>query len=86
MLPSSMWRRKLVSFGSAIALAIRETVARITDGGNVKLDSDRIADYAIEGITVFFISAAMVILIIVIWAEVFFAAVWFLLFLLSEAI
>lgn len=86
MIPNSIWRRKLVSFGSATTLAVRELVVSAISGGDGKWDGDRIKDYLIEVGTALLISAALVIMIMMIWAEVLLVASWFLLFLLSETV
>ncbi len=80
MLPNSVLSR-LVSFGSATILAIREMIVKATNGGDVR--SERIRDYSIDIITVLFISVGLVIGIMVIWVEAFFIIVWLLLFLLG---
>lgn len=75
-----------MSLGSATTLAIREIMIRTTDGGGVRWDSDSIKDHAIEVATALLISAVLVIVVIAIWVQVLFVAMWLLLFLLSEAV
>jgi hypothetical protein len=84
MVSNPIWYRRLVSFGSAIILAIREIIVRAINGGDVGRVSDRIRDYATDIITMLFISAVLVIGIMAIWVEFVFVVVWFLLFLLEK--
>ncbi len=84
MASNHIWYRRLVFFGSAIILAIREVIVRPINGGDVARVSDRIRDYVIDIITMLFIGAVLVIGIMVIWTEIAFVVFWFLLFLLEE--
>ncbi len=54
MVSNPIWYRRLVSFGSAIILAIREIIVRAINGGDVGRVSDRIRDYATDIITMLF--------------------------------
>ena len=84
MVLSPIWRRRLIFFGSATILAIREIIVRTINGRGVGRASDRIRDYAVDIITMLAISTVMIIGIITIWMEIAFAVVWFLLFLLEK--
>jgi hypothetical protein len=84
MVSNSIWYRTLVFFGSAIILAIREIIVRAINGGDAGKVGDRIKDYAIDIITMLFISAVLVIGIMVIWIEIVFVMFWCLLFLLEK--
>jgi hypothetical protein len=84
MVSNPIWYRKLVLFGSAIILAIRETIVRAINDGDAGRVSDRIRDYATDIITMLFISAVLVIGIMVISVEIVFVIFWFLLFLLEK--
>jgi hypothetical protein len=86
MVSNSIWYRRLVLFGSAIISAIREIIIRAINDGDVRKVSDRIGDYVIDTIIMLFISAVLVIGIIVVWVEVIFMVVWFLLFLLGSSL
>jgi hypothetical protein len=86
MVPNSIGYRRLVFFGSAIISAIREVIVRAINDGDVRKISDRIGDYAIDTLTMLFISAVLVIGIIVVWVEVIFVVFWFLLLLLGSSL
>ena len=86
MVSNPIWYRRVVFFGSAIILAIREVIVRAINGGDVGRVGDRIGGYVIDIITMLFIGAVLVIGIMVIWAEIAFVIFWFLLFLLEKSL
>jgi hypothetical protein len=81
---NSIWYRTLVFFGSAIILAIREKIVRAINDEAVGRVGDRITDYATDIFTMLFISAVLVIGIMVISVEIVLVIFWFLLFLLDK--
>ena len=60
MVSNPIWYRRVVFFGSAIILAIREVIARAINGGDVGRVGDRIGGYVIDIITMLFIGAVLV--------------------------
>ena len=93
MLLGSIWRvrrrrnsddyRTLRSLGSAIISTAREKVVKVIDDGNTKTGGDRVRRHLIDIISALFTSVGLVVGIIVIWVELIFMGVLFLLLVLD---
>jgi uncharacterized membrane protein len=86
MVSNSFWYSRLAFLGSAIISAIREIIAKAINGGDIRRVSDRTKDYASDVVTILFISAVLVIGIMVVLAEVVFVVILFLLLLLEHSL
>ena len=86
MVSNPTWYRKLAFFGSAIISAIKEVIARALNGWDVTRVSDHVKDYATGIITMLFISAVLVIGIMVVLAEIVIVVVLLVLLLLEKSL